>query len=71
MIGAYASLLILLLLAALIGQALISVSLGVRRGAPIDFAWLAPAVGLGGDARARRRHRPPARPRLDRARWRC
>ncbi len=47
MIGAYASLLLLLALAAVIGQALISISLGVRRGSPIRFAWLAPAVGLG------------------------
>lgn len=46
MIGAYASVLLLLLFGAAIGQALISVSLGVRRGEPIAFSWLSPAVGV-------------------------
>ncbi|HKJ34955.1 MAG TPA: hypothetical protein VKA36_00170 [Solirubrobacterales bacterium] len=46
MLAAFASLLILLLFAFAIGQALISVSLGVRRGGPIAPSWLAPVVGL-------------------------
>lgn len=47
MIAAYGSLLLLLLLSALVGQALISISRGVRRGSPIAFDWLAPVVGIG------------------------
>ena len=46
MIGAYASLLAVLVGAAVIGQALLSISLGVRRGDPVRFLWLAPAVGI-------------------------
>ena len=47
MIAAYGSAVILLLFAAVIGQALLSISLGVRRGLPLAFSWLAPAVGVG------------------------
>jgi hypothetical protein len=47
MLAAYASLLILLLFAFVIGQALISVSLGVRRGGPVQPSSLAPVVGIG------------------------
>lgn len=47
MIGAYATLILILAFSATIGQALISISLGARRGTPIRFSWLAPAVGLG------------------------
>ncbi len=47
MIAAYASLLLIVVAAALIGQALVSISHGVRRQAPIGFQWIAPAVGLG------------------------
>ena len=46
MIAAYGSVLILLVVAALIGQALISISLGVRSGRGIPFSWLAPVVGI-------------------------
>jgi len=46
-IAAYASLLVIVVAAALIGQALVSVSRGVRPDAPIGFQWIAPAVGLG------------------------
>ncbi len=46
MIGVYLSILILLVAASAVGQALISVSLGVRRGEGIGFSWMAPAVGV-------------------------
>ncbi len=46
MIGVYATVLILLVAVSAVGQALVSISLGVRRGEPIAFSWLAPAVGI-------------------------
>jgi hypothetical protein len=45
-IAAYLAAVILLAFAAVIGQALISISLGVRRGLPLAFSWLAPPVGV-------------------------
>ncbi len=46
MIGVYVTVLILLVAVSAVGQALVSISLGVRRGEPIAFSWLAPAVGV-------------------------
>jgi hypothetical protein len=47
MIAAYASVLILLIAATAIGQALVAISRGARRDDPVPFSWLAPAVGIG------------------------
>ncbi len=46
MIAACGALLVLLLFATAIGQALLSVSRGVRRGGPVDISFIAPAVGI-------------------------
>ena len=47
MIGAYGSLLVLLVASLVIGQALVAFARGARRGDPEPFSWLAPAVGIG------------------------
>jgi hypothetical protein len=47
MIGAYASLLILLAASLVVGQAVLSFARGARRDDPQPVSWLAPALGAG------------------------